>query len=288
MSNRTIRLSLVEQGNHKEDSDYDSPHQRRRSPRLCTTTISSQNVMEFNNENVHSVVPAVKRSITVRKIVPRKTQVAGTPGQSVRRSPRVSAECNKENANRLSGPKWEQPKVSTSTPAAAPPPKPAVLSPILASADPPPEQRRDTASLEWSQKVRRSYSRSSAGDRSFEASPAPTPSSPPPCRRETLFGFEQLQTPTVAGGRAERSRLGAGAPSENSLSVCGGSFSLQEGNGSVADSPECDVNIPGVVLVKEKRKRRKVQQIKMSEFDFLAAQMNAEFDEAESFDLVVE
>ncbi|KAG5853109.1 hypothetical protein ANANG_G00069610 [Anguilla anguilla] len=255
MSNRTIRLSLVEQGNHKEDSDYDSPHQRRRSPRLCTTTISSQNVMEFNNENVHSVVPAVKRSITVRKIVPRKTQVAGTPGQSVRRSPRVSAECNKENANRLSGPKWEQPKVSTSTPAAAPPPKPA------------PFERRGPL---------------------LRGLPGPHAVVPAALSPGNLLRLRAAPDPHGGGREGRAVAAGAGAPSEISLSVCGGSFSLQEGNGSVADSPECDVNIPGVVLVKEKRKRRKVQQIKMSEFDFLAAQMNAEFDEAESFDLVVE
>ncbi|KAJ8282833.1 hypothetical protein COCON_G00053520 [Conger conger] len=257
MSDRTTRPSLVEQGNDNDNPNYDSPHQRRRSTRL-SNTVSSQNTMEVNNENVQSVLPVVKRNITVRKIVPRKTQMpATTPVPSVRRSPRVSAECNKENATRLSGPKWERSRISTSTPAAAPLPKPAILSPILASADPPPEQPQDPAGLEWSQKVRRSYSRLSAGDHSFAGSPVHTPSSPTPCRRETLFGFEQLQTPPV-------------------------------GNGSVADSPECDPNIPGVALVKEKRRRKKVQQIKMSEFDLLAAQMNAEFVEAESFDLVVE
>lgn len=149
--------------------------------------------------------------------------------------------------------------MSTSTPAAASLPKTAVLSPILASSNPPPEQQQNGASLEWSQKVRRSYSRLSAGEHSFDGSPAHAPSSPAPCRRETLFGFEQLQTPPVASGRTKRS----GAPAEISLSVCGGSFSLQEGNGSVADSPECDVNIPGVALVKEKRRRKKVQQIKV-------------------------
>ncbi|XP_061092481.1 sororin isoform X2 [Conger conger] len=283
MSDRTTRPSLVEQGNDNDNPNYDSPHQRRRSTRL-SNTVSSQNTMEVNNENV-SVLPVVKRNITVRKIVPRKTQMpATTPVPSVRRSPRVSAECNKENATRLSGPKWERSRISTSTPAAAPLPKPAILSPILASADPPPEQPQDPAGLEWSQKVRRSYSRLSAGDHSFAGSPVHTPSSPTPCRRETLFGFEQLQTPPVAARRARKS----GVRTDTSLSVCGGSFSLQEGNGSVADSPECDPNIPGVALVKEKRRRKKVQQIKMSEFDLLAAQMNAEFVEAESFDLVVE
>ncbi|KAJ8337991.1 hypothetical protein SKAU_G00369570 [Synaphobranchus kaupii] len=253
--------------------------------RDCVTLLrSAVKTWRVHSENVPSVVPAVKRSITVRKILPRKTQVTGTTGPSVRRSPRVSAECNKENANRLSGPKWEQPKLATSTPAPAALLKPAVLSPILASASPPPEQRQDPRSLEWSQKVRRSYSRLS-GDHSFESSLAQAPSPPAPCRRETLFGFELLQTPPVTGRRAKRS----GAPAEISLSVSGASLSLQEGNGSVADSPECDLNIPGVVLVKEKRKRRKkVQPMKMSEFDFLAEKMNAEFNEAESFDLVVE
>ncbi|KAJ8246946.1 hypothetical protein GJAV_G00257060 [Gymnothorax javanicus] len=282
MSHGSTRPSLLEHGNDEPYSTHDSPPQRRRSARLCPT-VSSQNTTEVN-DNAEIVVPPVKRSITVRKIVPRKTQVTGTPGPSLRRSPRVSSESNKENVNRLSGPKRERPKISTSTPAPAPPEKCAVLSPILASANGPPE-KRDPSVLEWSHKVRRSYSRLSAGDRSFESCSSPSgTSSPVPCRRETLFGFEQLQTPPVAGKRADRS----GARAEISLSVCGGSFDLQEGNGSLNDSPECDVNIPGVALVKEKRRRRKVPQIKTSEFDILAAKMNAEFDEAENFDLVVE
>ncbi|KAG9346507.1 hypothetical protein JZ751_006818 [Albula glossodonta] len=280
MSVGTTQPFSMEQGQDKHDPV--SPHQRRRSARLSGTD-SGQNNAAVSNENV-TVLPIVKRSITVRKILPRKTQVAVTPGPSVRRSPRVSSESNKENASRLSGKKLEQPKMSTSTPAPAPLHKSLVLSPVLAPTNLPPEQQQDSASLEWSQKVRRSYSRMSGGDRSFDCSLTHPPLSPAPCRRETLFGFEQLQTPSVVGKRAERSGVG----SEISLSVCAGSYSLLEGNVSGVESPECDMNIPGVVVVKEKRRRKRVPQMKMSEFDFLAAQMNAEFEEAESFDLVVE
>ncbi|XP_034748673.1 sororin [Etheostoma cragini] len=49
-----------------------------------------------------------------------------------------------------------------------------------------------------------------------------------------------------------------------------------------------DPNIPGVALVKEKRRRKRVQQIGTTELDALAAQMNAEFEEAEEFELIVE
>ncbi|KAJ8405173.1 hypothetical protein AAFF_G00321640 [Aldrovandia affinis] len=273
----------MKQGKYKEDNpNLHSPPPRRRSARLCPTD-SDENKTVVLTEIVQTVSPGMKRSITFRKIMPRKTQVVGTPGPPLRRSPRVS-ECNKENVNRLSGTKREQTRMPTSTPASVLLPKPSILSPILAPADPPPKQQQDATSLEWSQKVRRSYSRLSAGDRSFEGPAANAPLSPAPCRRETLFGFAQLQTPPMAGGRAER----LGAPAEMSLSVSTSSFSLLEGNGSVTDSPECDVNIPGVAMVKDKKRRKRVPQIKLKEFDTLAAKMNAEFDEAESFDLVVE
>jgi hypothetical protein len=83
--------------------------------------------------------------------------------------------------------------------------------------------------------------------------------SSPSLRRETLFGFEKLQTPQVLR-KVEQSRVG----SEASKSFCGvSSFTLIEGDDSAA--PEPDVNIPGVAVVKEKRRRKKVPQIKVSE-----------------------
>uniref|UniRef100_A0A3Q3F543 Cell division cycle associated 5 n=1 Tax=Labrus bergylta TaxID=56723 RepID=A0A3Q3F543_9LABR len=80
-----------------------------------------------------------------------------------------------------------------------------------------------------------------------------------PDSRVSMFGFERMNTPEVVK-RAE---------------VC-------------CAAPEVDTDIPGVLLVKEKRRRRKVQQIGSTEMDALAAQMNAEFEEAEVFELFVE
>ncbi|XP_062844919.1 sororin [Trichomycterus rosablanca] len=157
-------------------------------------------------------------------------------------------------------------------------PKPTILSPIQPPASPPPRPIEPEQDPVWSNKVRRSYSRSSMNDRSFE-SPKPQSASSP-SRRETLFGFEKLQTPEVI----RKADVSKGASS----SIGVGSFNLSAANDSVCNTPEPDLNIPGVCLVKKNTRRKRVQQIKMSELDVLAAQMNAEFEEAECFELVVE
>ncbi|XP_035627838.1 sororin-B-like [Oncorhynchus keta] len=232
---------------------------RRRSARLTSP-----------NQNVPNSAPTdtVKRSITVRKIAPRKTQF------------NVPSEDNKENEQRLSEGSLKKAKISIPGTAQVPPPKATMLSPILA---PYPQAAGNPEDSAWSQKVRRSYSRLSLGDRSFEH-PQGQDVSSPSLRRETLFGFEKLQTPQVLR-KVEQSRVG----SEASKSFCGvSSFTLIEGDDSAAAAPEPDVNIPGVAVVKEKRRRKKVPQIKLAELDDLAAKMNAEFEEAEGFDLVVE
>uniref|UniRef100_A0A671SIX7 Cell division cycle associated 5 n=1 Tax=Sinocyclocheilus anshuiensis TaxID=1608454 RepID=A0A671SIX7_9TELE len=194
---------------------------------------------------------AVKRSITVRKIAPRKTQ----------------ALCggNKENVERLSE---------------ASAPSTAVLSPILPPLSPSAQPKEPEQDPVWPQKVRRSYSRLSVGDRSCDSPkslPAPSTS---PNTPETLFGFERLQTPEVMC-KAEGSRL-------TPLGFSMGSFNISAADDSASNPPEIDPNIPGVCLGKKTARRKRVQQIKMSELDALAAEMNAEFEEAESFDLFVE
>ncbi|CAB1332970.1 unnamed protein product [Coregonus sp. 'balchen'] len=239
---------------------------RRRSARLTSP-----------NQNVPNSAPtnAMKRSITVRKIAPRKTQF------------NVLSNDNKENEQRLSEGSQKKTKISTPGPAQVPPPKATMLSPILAPSPPCPQAAADPEDSAWSQKVRRSYSRLSLGDSSFEHPQGQAVSSPSPLRRETMFGFEKLQTPQVLR-KVEQSRVGP----EASRSLSGvSSFTLLEGDDSAATAPdpEPDVNIPGVAMVKEKRRRRKkVPQLKLAELDDLAAKMNAEFEEAEGFDLVVE
>ncbi|XP_032391221.1 sororin [Etheostoma spectabile] len=243
--------------------------QRRRSPRL--TSPPQANVKPGNNMALASV--AVKRSITVRKIAPRKTV--------------APSEHNKENTSRRSGSESSQkkkPNVSTPDPVtdrrssstAKKKQKAAVLSPILPSSPPPPPHPRQPAAepedAGWSQKVRRSYSRLS--DKSFNS----------PESRETMFGFEKL-TPDVVR-RVERPKTGL----EVSGPLCGlNSFtSLLEADDCGSSFAKPDPNIPGVALVKEKRRRKRVQQIGTTELDALAAQMNAEFEEAEEFELIVE
>ncbi|CDQ63644.1 unnamed protein product [Oncorhynchus mykiss] len=234
---------------------------RRRSMRLTSP-----------KDNIPNSAPtdAVKRHITVRKIAPRKTQV------------NVPSEDHTENERRLIEGSPKKSQIYTPGPAQVPTPKATMLSPILAPSPPCPQAAANPEDSAWSQKVRRSYTRLSLGDPSFESHQAMY--SPSPQRRETLFGFEKLQTPQVLR-KVEQFRVGP----EASRSLCGvSSFTLLEGDNSAAPDPEPDFNIPGVTVVKEKRRRKKVPQIKLAEMDDLAAKMNAEFEEAEGFELLVE
>lgn len=156
---------------------------------------------------------------------------------------------------RLSGDSGKRSKVSSPPQAETTVSKPAILSPIQASASPPPRTEQPEQDLVWSNKVRRSYSRLSIGDRSFE-SPKPQSASSP-TRRETLFGFERLQTPEVI----RKANVSRGASS----STCLGSFNLSAANDTVANTPQPDLNIPGVCLVKKNARRKRVQQIKVRE-----------------------
>ncbi|XP_034455620.1 sororin [Hippoglossus hippoglossus] len=248
------------------ESNKPSDPLRRRSPRLSSPPPPPLANLKTDNKMAAASF-AVKRSITVRKIAPRKTT--------------APSEHNKENTPRPSGD--NQQKVSTPGPApdhgssssAKKKTKKAALpSPILPPSPPPSRpQESDPDAAVWSQKVRRSYSR--LGDRSLN--------SPDP--RETLFGFEKLTTPEV-GPRVRRCKPGL----EASGSVTGlSSFtSLLLLEADDAGQPEPDPNIPGVTLVKEKRRRRKAPQIAPVELEALAAEMNAVFEEAEEFELVVE
>ncbi|XP_051975438.1 sororin-like [Xyrauchen texanus] len=268
MSNKSPLLASAGQSRKSNDqidrirkSNGASPA-RRRSSRLSA-----------NDENLPSKIAAppvaVKRSITVRKIAPRKTQAL--------------SDSNKENVERLSEVALKVSKVMTSSPGVATAPKTAAVSPIL---PPPPSSSQCRESEQdpvWSQKVRRSYTRLSFGEKSFESPKTQPASSSPPNNRETMFGFERLQTPEVMR-KTERSGI---AP-QGSSSFSVGSFNISSADDSASCPPEVDPNIPGVCLVKKTIRRKRVQQIKISELEVLAAKMNAEFEEAEHFDLVVE
>ncbi|XP_042581014.1 sororin [Cyprinus carpio] len=261
MSNKTTRLPSRKSRDEIRKSNGKSPP-RRRSCRLSA-----------NDENLASKVVAppvaVKRSITVRKIAPRKTQAL--------------SDSNKENVERLSEVPTKLSRVLTSSPAVATVPETAVLSPILPPSSPSSHPKESEQDPVWSQKVRRSYSRLIMGDKSFESPKSHHAPSTSPNNRETLFGFARLQTPEVMR-KAEVSRV---APL-GSMSISLGSFNISAADDSTSNPPEIDPNIPGVCLVKKTTRRKRVQQIKMSELDILAAKMNAEFEEAESFELFVE
>ncbi|XP_047460851.1 sororin [Mugil cephalus] len=247
---------------------------RRRSARL-----SSPPQAKSDNKMALASV-AHKRSITVRKIAPRKTV--------------APSEHDKENTpRRPESENVEQKKPKVSTSGAGPgrkssssaekkkqqqqqkkKKKAAMPSPILPSSPPPPScsQQPDPEDLVWSQKARRSYSRLS--DNSFNR----------PDSRETMFGFEKLSTPEVLKVGPPKTGLDV----SGSVSGLNSFVSLLEAEDGGSALPEPDMNIPGVVVAKEKKRRKKIQQIDNTELDALAAVMNAEFEEAEEFELVVE
>ncbi|KAM4724772.1 sororin [Anableps anableps] len=247
--------------------------QRRRSPRFGSPG--------GLRESEPKMALGVKRSITVRKIAPRKTTALS--GNNKENTPRRSQNLLETKVSTPgAGPKPRTSTISSAgekrPQAAVPSPsqpsssagrkkqrQPVVPSPILASSPPASSRPTDPQDSVWAQKVRRSYSRLS--DSSLHS----------PRNRETLFGFEKLNTPEVVRSRAEHSR--------SSLEISGSFVSMLEAGECC---PEADPNIPGVAVVKEKRRRRKVQQIDTEELEVLAAQMNAEFREAEEFELVVE
>lgn len=245
--------------------------QRRRSARLS----SSPPAANVNAEKKMATVRvAVKRSITVRKIAPRKT-VAPSDHDKENTPLRSGCEVGEKTNTNVStpGPNQASKKKEEKKKAAMP-------SPILPPSSPAPacpqQPGFDARDAEWSQKARRSYSRIS--DKSFNS----------PDSRDNLFGFEKLKTPEVIH-RVAPSKIQV---LEVSGSGCGSSFmSLLEAEDRGSVFPEPDTNIPGVcVEVKDKRRRRrnKVQNIDATELDAMAAKMNAEFEEAEEFELIVE
>ncbi|GCB83437.1 hypothetical protein scyTo_0023482, partial [Scyliorhinus torazame] len=210
-----------------------------------------------------------------------------------RRSPRLSPEATKENVwlSLGSPPGDEAGKVLASPrgPTAVGPPPAGEAG---ASPDTAPSGLRSAA---MPQKVRRSYSRLSpfgahalnARGGGFRASPRPagdasdtsTPNQPPASRR-SFFGFERLLAGEAALGVSPVTPL---MPKEAAV------LSGQVTHDPVAElAPSPDLNIPGIAIAKQKKKKRKIPQIEKSTLDEWAAQMNASFEEAERFDLLVE
>ncbi|XP_037549008.1 sororin, partial [Nematolebias whitei] len=243
--------------------------QRRRSPR-----VGSPQAAPLESDNKMAL--GAKRFITLRKIAPRKTAARtehnkeNTPEHG-KNSPSLAEQLLQQKQPKVSTPgRLARDRRPSSADRRKKQQQAAMPSPILPASPPassrPQQPAADPEGSVWSQKVRRSYTRLS--DRSLHS----------PDSREPLFGFERLQTPEVVWRRTEQSRT--------ALEGSGSSFtSLLEAEEGRA---EPDPNIPGVVLVKERRRRRKLPHIDAEELDALAARMNAEFREAEDFQLVVE
>uniref|UniRef100_A0A8C8E2Z5 Sororin C-terminal region domain-containing protein n=1 Tax=Oryzias sinensis TaxID=183150 RepID=A0A8C8E2Z5_9TELE len=217
---------------------------RRRSPRL-SSTLQPPGKIDTNMAALEAI--PVKRSITLRKIAPRKTV--------------TSAEQDKENTPRRTSNRLGQKKEKVSTPDLVP--------------------------------DRRASAISSAKKKKQASMPSPIlPSSPPTSNpaeqppatpEDAEWARKHLQTPEVnrAAGQS-RSALEL-----SSISALNSFTSLLDTDAGGAAEP--DPNIPGVAVVKErKRRRKKVAPIDGVELDVLVAQMNAEFQEAEEFELVVE
>ncbi|XP_028660057.1 sororin isoform X2 [Erpetoichthys calabaricus] len=232
--------------------------------------------------------PCLKRTITVRKIVPKKIQQQVTDNPSTpRRSPRIASlpEINKENLKPASENSLDNIKTSVlSESKQILSPSKADIFPINLITEPEPATEpascQDPQNLVWSKKARRSYSRlsnqslseTSALNRSDDSSIASSRKD-----RSSLYGFNNLLSPTKNSDVPITNLQNNSVVPHQNLLISG--FS----------EVDVDLQIPGVVVVKEKKKKKKkVQKIKLSELDDLAAQMNAEFEAAEKFDLCIE
>ncbi|XP_034954717.2 sororin [Zootoca vivipara] len=279
------------------DADAASPSRRRRSERIASP--SAQPVSQGKPSPVASKVPGGNltsgpfpmRPVTVKKIMPRNRQIKET-ALIPRRSPRNSLKEDKENiplrateveniplrATEVeSNAKVElkpSPLHSSLHPEAGALPVGTDLLPLV-SAD-------DEQELARAKRVRRSYSRlenplshSFLGRRQESPSSGLSDTSTPahgPVKRQTLFGFDKLLVP---GELASISPVNTAAPQMSAVAKPG-----------VIN--ERDTEIPGISFFKEKRRKKKMPQFDVSQLDEWAAQMNAEFEEAERFDLLVE
>uniref|UniRef100_A0A8C2W2N1 Cell division cycle associated 5 n=1 Tax=Chinchilla lanigera TaxID=34839 RepID=A0A8C2W2N1_CHILA len=122
------------------------------------------------------------------------------------------------------------------------------------------EEELDVRYVEMSQKVRRSYSRLDTLGSASTSTPG----------LRSCFGFEEPEdlsgvSPVLCSKLTEVPKVPV-----KPLSL--------------------DTNLPGIspLVMKEKRKKKKVPEILKSELDEWAAAMNAEFEAAEQFDLLVE
>uniref|UniRef100_A0A5F8GKL1 Cell division cycle associated 5 n=2 Tax=Monodelphis domestica TaxID=13616 RepID=A0A5F8GKL1_MONDO len=234
--------------------------------------------------------PTFRKTITLKKIVPQtpeatppaaqraatlKENVDQTPETPTSRGRKSAAKKNVaqtreitrlEKENSLQESASHNKGSSPLTPAPAQEVTTTVLGPLNPNTFIGPEFM-DARDLEMSRKVRRSYSR--LDDLGLGSGSTSTPN----ChRRRSFFGFE---------------RLLSGEELENVSPVVEKTLTTQ----TLVPSAEPwgpDSALPGITITKEKRRKRKVPEILKSELDEWAAAMNAQFEAAEKFDLLVE
>ncbi|XP_052617244.1 sororin [Peromyscus californicus insignis] len=212
------------------------------------------NIFPENWPKTPHAAPA-RKAIVLKKIVAHTVKAPAV--HTLRRSPRVSFILEKENSPPLKVPTKEDlfktcsvPGTPTSTP---------VLYTQNADSNSVEGEELDTRALEMSQKVRRSYSRLEGLSSASTSTPG----------RRSFFGFEGPEdlpgvSPVVCSKLTEIPKV----PAKPWVP---------------------DTTLPGISppVVKEKRKK-KMPEILKSELDEWAMAMNAEFEAAEQFDLLIE
>uniref|UniRef100_A0A2K5D9B2 Cell division cycle associated 5 n=1 Tax=Aotus nancymaae TaxID=37293 RepID=A0A2K5D9B2_AOTNA len=201
---------------------------------------------------------AIRKPIVLKKIVAHAVEVPAV--HSPRRSPRIAFFLEKENkppCRELTKEDLSKTYSVSATPNTSP-----VLNPEAESSSK--ERELDARDLEMFKKVRRSYSRLETLGSASTSTPG----------RRSCFGFDGL--------------LGAEDLSRVSPVVCS-KFTEVPRVGAKPWAP--DMTLPGISPPPEKQKRKKkkkMPEILKTELDEWAAAMNAEFEAAEQFDLLVE
>ncbi|XP_043825826.1 sororin isoform X2 [Dromiciops gliroides] len=234
-----------------------------------TTEVSSPAVQKrAGPQTPEAAPPGARKPLTGKKLVARTNETPSSQGRKSEAKKKVSPYTKitlleKENAPPLQESALPREDGSLFSPGPALEMTTTVLGPLSPSAGTRPSLM-DARDLEMSKKVRRSYSRlDDLGSGS---------TSTPNYRRRSFFGFE---------------RLLLGEELEN-VSPVGKKELKSQAVAPIAEPWGPDSTLPGITMTKEKRRKRKVPEILKSELDEWAAAMNAQFEAAEKFDLLVE
>lgn len=260
---RSSRPSLVMSGRRTRSGGA----AQRSGPRAPSPTKPLRRSQRKSGSELPSILPeiwpktpsaaAIRKPIVLKRIVAHAVEVPAV--QSPRRSPRIAFFLEKENeppGRELTKEDLFKTHSIPATPTTTPVPNPDAESSST-------EGELDARDLEMSKKVRRSYSR-------LETLASTSTSTP---GRRSCFGFEGL--------------LGAEDLSGVSPVVCSKFTEVPR----VCAKPWApDMTLPGISPPpeKQKRKKKKMPEILKTELDEWAAAMNAEFEAAEQFDLLVE